>query len=366
MDTRTALLLSILFFILILNTFTEAENKYTKEANTPVKVKLFEEPGDIRKLEKPFRMAKLNLLWTKAQLRLTEPKLKSLFSELKIHDKEELTWKKIKTEGKDKEGLQEAELRKKLIGIMSTYGLLEHFEEVNDPSKYKAHKPLSGPSNKFLNKSLFKDKKLNKLWEKAEASGFTAEELMALKEEFTHHQEKIDQYYSLLEEAEDKTRDAHMNSVDDELDRFNAIEYAEEGEDDKKKYEAKANMLRTKHREIRDGYDHLLRMAASGPSNKEFVEPKVQGLWKLAANSNFTPDELESLRVELLHYEKRLLKLRHLQVEAALHEKKGKNVAGDKLNVAEFVDDSIKKQARKVEKLHLDLETRIMQKHVEL
>lgn len=60
------------------------------------------------------------------------------------------------------------------------------------------------------------------------------------------------------------------------------------------------------------------------------------------------------------------MKLRHLQVEAALHEKNAKKVAGDKLNVAEFVDDSIKKQARKVEKLHIDLEARIMQKHIEL
>jgi hypothetical protein len=49
--------------------------------------------------------------------RLTEPKLKSLFSELKIHDKEELTWKKLRAEGGDKDGLKEAELRKKLTGI---------------------------------------------------------------------------------------------------------------------------------------------------------------------------------------------------------------------------------------------------------
>lgn len=55
---------------------------------------------------------------------------------------------------------------------MSTYDLLEHFEDVNDPSKYKHHKPYSGPvDNSNLN--IFKDKKLNKLWEKAEHSGFT-------------------------------------------------------------------------------------------------------------------------------------------------------------------------------------------------
>lgn len=61
-------------------------------------------------------MAKLNLVWTKAQHRLTEPKLRSLFTELKIHDKEELAWKHLNAEHKDKDGLKAAELRKKLIG----------------------------------------------------------------------------------------------------------------------------------------------------------------------------------------------------------------------------------------------------------
>jgi hypothetical protein len=39
-----------------------------------------------------------------------------LFSELKIHDKEEVAWKRLKAEGFDKDGLKEAELRKKLTG----------------------------------------------------------------------------------------------------------------------------------------------------------------------------------------------------------------------------------------------------------
>lgn len=134
--------------------------------------------------------------------RLTDTKLKSLFTDLKIHDKEEITWKRLKSEGGDKEGLKEAELREKLIGIMSTYGLLEHFQDVTDPQKLKAHKPLNDPSVNYLNKSLFKDKRLNQLWEKAERAGFTAEELKALHEEFNHHQEKVDQFYSLLGEVE--------------------------------------------------------------------------------------------------------------------------------------------------------------------
>lgn len=72
-----------------------------------------------------------------------------------------------------------------------------------------------------------------------------------------------------------------------------------------------------------------------------------------------------------MHYENRLLKLRHLQVEHALHEEKYKekeklNIAGAKTHASSMMSDNIKKQARKVEKIHLDIETRIMQKHIEL
>jgi hypothetical protein len=41
----------------------------------------------------------------------------------------------------------------------------------------------------------------------------TAEELQALKEEFNHHQEKIDQYYSLLRDVEEGPNDAHQSKL---------------------------------------------------------------------------------------------------------------------------------------------------------
>lgn len=147
------------------------------------------------------------------QQRLTEPKLKSLFSELKIHDKEELAWKQLASQHKDKDGLKEADLRKKLIVIMTAYGLLEHFDDTQDPEMYKQQKSYSGPVDNYKNKSLFKDKKLNKLWEKAEVSGFTPDELNALKEEFTHHQDKVDMYYSLLENIDTAKKDTHESKT---------------------------------------------------------------------------------------------------------------------------------------------------------
>lgn len=70
-----------------------------------------------------------------------------------------------------------------------------------------------------------------------------------------------------------------------------------------------------------------------------------------------------------MHYENRLLKLRHLQAEAALGSERRaikEKLAGEKSEGVLLMEETIKKQARKVEKLHLDLETRIMQKHTEL
>jgi hypothetical protein len=42
---------------------------------------------------------------------------------------------------------------------------------------------------------------------------FTAEELQALKEEFNHHQDKIDQYYSILKDVEEGPNDTHQSKL---------------------------------------------------------------------------------------------------------------------------------------------------------
>lgn len=319
-------------------------------------------------MSKPFRMAKLNLVWTKAQHRLSEPKLRSLFTELKIHDKEELAWKHLNAEHKDKDGLKAAELRKKLIGIMSTYDLLEHFDETQNPEEVKKYKGYEGPvEERFKNKSLFKDKKLNKLWEKAEVSGFTPEEMIALKEEFEHHQQKVDLYYELLDNIDTQTASPDtQNAVnEDEHDKFNELSQEETNEinknpDKHNDHLHKVNLLRDKHRDLRDGYDRLERKASQGPKSEDFVEPKVQGLWRVALASNFTADELASLKVELLHYESRLLKLRHLHAEHVLAAEKLKVTKNnDKIGQLNHLEESIQKQSRKVEKLGAEVEKRI-------
>uniref|UniRef100_A0A182JU11 Alpha-2-macroglobulin RAP C-terminal domain-containing protein n=1 Tax=Anopheles christyi TaxID=43041 RepID=A0A182JU11_9DIPT len=368
---------TVLFYNHIAQSQSEkAHSKYSKYANALPDSEIYE--PDFRNIQRPFRMAKLNLVWTKAQHRLTEPKLKSLYTELKLHDKEEITYKQLKE--KDKDGLKEAELRNKLVSIMSTYGLLEHFDDTQDPEKYKLHKSSDDTPKKdtYKNKSLFKDKKLNKLWDKAETAGFSKEELDALREEFDHHQAKIDVYYSLLErlsdDATEQTRnedDALLNAVnDEEHDRYNEVDRAEEadrsqqGSNKQHAYLHKSNQLREKHREIRDNFDRLDRIASKGPNSKDFVEPKVQGLWRVALSSDFSADELASLKVELLHYESRLLKLRHMHAEHALSLEKHKH-SDAKADTHKLMEDNIKKQTRKVEKIQEEVERRIF-KHSEL
>lgn len=160
---------------------------------------------------------------------------------------------------------------------------------------------------------------------------------------------------------------APLDTLDEALNRYNTIDVKEEQSNPN--YLEKVNILRNTHQELKEGFDRLQLLASQGPDSKEFVEPKVQGLWKIALESNFTPDELESLRVELRHYENRLLKLRHMQVEAALHEERHKEkekLFGAKTPGMQQLHDDIKKHARKVDKIHLDLEGRILQKHVEL
>lgn len=68
-----------------------------------------------------------------------------------------------------------------------------------------------------------------------------------------------------------------------------------------------------------------------------------------------------TVQEELLHYESRLLKLRHLHTEEALEAaRKGHDLDNS------TTEQHIKKHVRTIQKLHMDIENKIMQKHTEL
>jgi len=320
--------------------FCVAINKYTKEANLP------ELTEDLKTLEKPFRLAKVNLVWSKAQKRLSELKLKSLYSELKVQDKEELQLKRFKADGLDKDGLKEAALRHKFSKIIERFGLADHFDD-----------EVSGKTENLPENDInyFKDKKLQRLWAKAESAGFTETELKALREEFLHHQEKVDQFYSIMESHNSMNSKDRKNEI-----HLEELQNLEETKPTDK--EVPITNIREKNRELKNAYDRLERMTFSGPKRKAFEEDKVQTLWKAAQQASFTPEELESLRTELRHYEQRVLKLRYLQAQ---HGHLMNTPNEDKVNKTDL-EQRIKMQARKVEKIHADLEIRITQKHLEL
>jgi alpha-2-macroglobulin receptor-associated protein len=158
-----------------------------------------------------------------------------------------------------------------------------------------------------------------------------------------------------------------FNEIANPNEESQEIQKQQKPEDKHQEYISKANDVRDKHREIRDNADRLERITARGSNSSDFIEPKVQGLWRTAQAGNFTVDELASIKIELHHFESRFLKLRSMHAEHALSMEKYKSVKpGDKQHDRlDELESKIKKQSRKVEKIQEDIEKKI-KSHTEL
>lgn len=166
----------------------------------------------------------------------------------------------------------------------------------------------------------------------------------------------------LNSDAVDEEEHESFNEIFSPSDETNEVKRVEKKPEDKhRKYEAKVNEVREKHREIRDNTDRLERKVSAKSDESEFIEPKVQGLWKIAQAGNFSADELSSIKVELHHFEAKFLKLRSMHAEHALSRERNKDLKpGDKYHdKLDELEGKIKKQSRKVEKLQEDLEKKL-------
>lgn len=329
-------------------------SKYSAELNAGANAKLMA-------LENPFRMQKINLLWEKAKRRLSDGKLTNIYSDLKSQDKDELKLKKLKSEGQDKDGIKEAELRKTLQRIMNKYGLNDPWSNPDDNKTFRDDGKYELEQD-TIDKRIFKDKKLNKLWNKAEKAGL---DLETLKQEFQHHQEKIEHYHQLIDKVNQpmngKEEEELMNSID------RIVEETGDGKISKTANQPIHQMLKEKHKEIKQGYDDLLKRVQTG-GDGEFEEIAVQKLWDMAKKANFSQAELLSLKEELHHYEHRMKKLRHFQAELDL--------ADNKMMTNKYIDESVdhqkhlkrkvKEMEYKVSKAHGELQNRIIARHSEL
>ncbi|XP_033734079.1 alpha-2-macroglobulin receptor-associated protein-like [Pecten maximus] len=326
--------------ILILFIYRASEaGKYSEDVNKP-----------LTESRKPFRMNKVNMIWEKAQKRLAGPRLADLYADLTIQDKVERELKKLKAEDRDKDGMKDAEVRQRLLDIMNRYGLQE---VISVP-----------PSPVFSNEipQEFHDKKLQKMWKKAELSGFTDEELKQLKEEFWHQQNKLDEFNSLKEEGF-----KFDDMMDNSLDRYS--------DNDLKKMSKTDRQLELKRRnqELNDRYRNLHeKVEKPGDEELEFSDHRVYELWALAKKANMSEEELAEFKTELGHFQRRISKHDYYQDQLSYTE----DLTKDQFKEGELPEKhtDIKQRAENMEKTvrkyhaHLKdtVEKAINKRHTEL
>ncbi|XP_022087512.1 alpha-2-macroglobulin receptor-associated protein-like [Acanthaster planci] len=275
----------------------QAKGKYAESANTQDNV------------SDRFRTRVVQQVWEKAhRMNFPPKKLEELSHVLQQHDVKMLQLKKHQQDGGDPEGETEALLRRRLSDIMRKFGIIP--PEGEDPRRAKdfgQKRDMTGEE--------FKDHRLNKLWMKAQQSpNFNTLELDQLKEELTHHQEKVNQFEQLSSQLySDRTRDA--NRVDRDKKTMDPDERSVLELD-----------LKIQHRELTNDFQRLSSKLVPDQHKGEFQEPRVVNLWREALFANFTEEELESISTELKHFEAKLTKFEDLQVQS-LHAEKEYRVA---------------------------------------
>ncbi|KAM6221807.1 alpha-2-macroglobulin receptor-associated protein [Rhynchocyon petersi] len=316
-------------------------SKYSREKNEPA-------PAPKRAAEE-FRMEKLNQLWEKAQrLQLSPVKLAELHADLKLQDRDELAWKKLKVEGLDEDGEKEARLIRNLNVILAKYGL-----DGRKDAQVHTNYIRDSDEDQGLD-----DPRLEKLWHKAKTSGkFSQEELEKLWRELRHHKEKVHEYNVLMETLS-RTEDIHENLISPE-----DMSHLQE-----EVLQSQHAELKEKLRGINQGFDRLQRVSLQGyGAHSEFEEPRVIDLWDMAKSSNFTKKELESFREELKHFEAKVEKQRHYQKQLQVSHEKLRHVesTGDVEHLSRsrekyaLLEEKAKELGYKVKKHLQDLTSRV-------
>lgn len=291
------------------------------------------------------------------QLQLPPVELSELHADLKIQERDEFSWKKLKAEGLDEDGEKEAKLIRNLNVILAKYGL----DGRKDARAVNGNSLGDGVEQDGLG-----DPRLEKLWHKAKTSGkFSRDELDKLWREFQHHKEKVREYNVLLETLS-RTEEIQENAISPE-----DVSHVQ------------AEVLGTRHAELQDrlrgisqGFDRLRKVSHQGyDGDTEFEEPRVIDLWDLARSANFTEKELESFREELKHFEVKIEKHNHYQKQLEISHQKLKHVErfGDHEHVSRnkeryaVLEEKTKELGYKVKKHLQDLSSRVSRaRHNEL
>ncbi|CAJ1053771.1 alpha-2-macroglobulin receptor-associated protein [Xyrichtys novacula] len=285
--------------------------KYSREVNEQM-------PTDSDGKTVEFRIAKLNQVWEKAKrMQLSPVRQAELHSDLKIQEKDELQWKKLKVEGLDESGEKEAQLRRNFNVILAKYGMDgKRDTRPLESNQLKDHDAKEGDT--------FDDPRLDKLWNKAESSGkFSSEELLSLKREFQHHKDKIHEY-NILMDTVNRVEEVHKNVIS-----------PLEGDVKEHVLHQRHTDLKQKMRDLNQGFERLRKLSHEGfTEDSEFQEPRVIELWESAKRANLSEDELDSLK-ELRHFETKVEKHSHYKEQLELSHQKLRHVEslGDKEHI---------------------------------
>lgn len=337
-----------------------------------------------------FRIDKLNLIYNKAKNSLGEAKLKNLRTDFFSVQQDEITLKKLKSNNQDKDGLHEAAVRRKLLNVLSKYGLDKYYHDLHPPvadhdgrnarkARNLAKVTDDNPDTDIhLNQKIFRDSRLDKLWKKAEKSGFSQEELMILQEEFQHQQDRLDEHHDVMNMLDAKSDDFKVekerwensieNTMEDNKNIFRSKSYGSESASDKK-HRTNQNvhqMLQDKQKETKKGFEHLhAKIKSKLEGDVDFDEQKVIELWSSAQTNNFTSEELDELKTELYHYQTRIKKLRHYEVQLE-HGQVGSDPSKDDDQEVKSLKKRVKDMNHKIAKVHKLIENKIISKRIEL
>jgi len=298
--------------------------------------KLNNNEGEGYKKEALFVAKNAVQLWEKAKkLNIDENTLERLRLELKFYDQRKIELKHLKTQGGDKDGFQEATLQKHFNSLTSKYGLTSPNEIPDEEFNFEGFQ-------------VFSDLKLKKLWQKiVKSHDFSKEEMKKLLTEFQHHEDKLKEMHNLLgDKAEQNRKIAGSLRDSNDLESNDADGYHLELRD-----------------EIVEGF-HRLQLISNQmkDENHLFTEPRVHNLWMEALEKNFTEAELESLKVQLGHFQTRIDKHRFFKKQlqnsanptTASHDEGGRQ---------KFSDEHIQKKVRslgdQVNKMHSHLKKRV-------
>ena len=210
-----------------------------------------------------------------------------------------------------------------------------------------------GDWNKML-----QDKKLGELWKVASNSGFNKVELDALKVEFLHHQQKVNEYKELKNEIDSLPADAtHENSIH----RFH------DSKDNFKEDKRKKGAMKQMHYDLRESYDKLASAVSGSDSetgNLGLSDHRVIELWLMMKKSNISQSELDSFKQELKHFEHKLNKREHYAREAEQAKDMFKDAMGKSNDIKNVKLDQLEQKVgeydAKIKKYHTALKDRVV------